>query len=182
MTDKLKMAAIGDSITYGYPFGPDFSWLNFVEGRQRWTLINRGICGDTTEGMLKRFSNDVIAVKPDYTFILGGTNDVCTGVSAGSILKNIAEMIKLAVAADIKPVIGIPIPCVNPAEESILQSYRLKLYEYIRTTGIVFIDFYTVFQAHAARHSQWELYVDELHPSKAGYRLMGKAAGRFFDE
>lgn len=44
-----------------------------------WTgcesLVNRGIGGDTTEGMLRRI-DDVLALKPKAVFFMGGVNDV----------------------------------------------------------------------------------------------------------
>nr|WP_092067074.1 GDSL-type esterase/lipase family protein [Dendrosporobacter quercicolus]NSL49748.1 hypothetical protein [Dendrosporobacter quercicolus DSM 1736]SDL48649.1 Lysophospholipase L1 [Dendrosporobacter quercicolus] len=180
MGAKIKIAAIGDSITYGYPFGPAFSWLNSIGNHGRRAVANRGVCGDTTSGMLKRFAADVLAVKPHYTFILGGTNDACSKAAASLVENNIVKMTELAVNEGIKPVIGIPVPSLSPVEEEILHTYRLRMYEYARTAGICYVDFYAAFQAYAARNAWQNLYVDELHPSQTGYRLMGETASGFF--
>ncbi len=75
---------LGDSIT---------DYVNFAEVLPSYDIINRGIAGDTTSGVLRRLS-EVISLKPRKLFILIGTNDI----GGGSDPVNIAENIRLIVS------------------------------------------------------------------------------------
>jgi len=75
---------VGDSIT-------DFFRLNeFFHGIY---VINRGIGGDTTDGVLKRLNESVFALLPSKVFLLIGTNDIGENKSDEHIIRNIREII-----------------------------------------------------------------------------------------
>ncbi|UZQ85548.1 GDSL-type esterase/lipase family protein [Thermoclostridium stercorarium] len=75
---------VGDSIT-------DFFRLNeFFHGAY---VINRGISGDTTDGVLKRLNESVFELQPSKVFLLIGTNDIGGNKSDGHIVRNIGEII-----------------------------------------------------------------------------------------
>lgn len=50
-------------------------------------IKNRGICGDTTEGILNRISN-IIESKPQKLFLMIGINDLNQGVSVEDVANN----------------------------------------------------------------------------------------------
>lgn len=60
---------IGDSITQLWDLNASF-------GESGKFLVNRGISGDTSEYMLKRFDADVIQLKPKLVILMVGTNDI----------------------------------------------------------------------------------------------------------
>lgn len=68
----------GDSIT----FGADWQRL-FPEA----PVVNRGISGDTTLGLLNR-QNEVIALHPRQIFLMIGTNDLCFGRPVEQVVAN----------------------------------------------------------------------------------------------
>ncbi len=172
--NQKRIVAIGDSVTYGYPFGKGYSWLNFVEKREGREFINQGVCGDTTGKMRQRFEVMLSRYRPEYVLLLGGTNDACMNVTADAVADNIMTMINKSLLDGITPVLGIPVPCRSPNEEKILQVYRSWMRGYAQIREIVVIDFYQAFQQQADNLEC--LYIDELHPGLEGYRLMGKAA------
>ena len=73
----MKIICMGDSITYGFGL-PDLSkrWSDLVSARTGHTLINRGVSGDTTGGMLARCQTQVFNQAPDVMVLLGGINDI----------------------------------------------------------------------------------------------------------
>lgn len=80
---------LGDSIT-------DFFRLNeFFPGAY---VINRGISGDTTDGVLNRLNESVYQLSPSKVFLLIGTNDLGNNktveYTAGNIRKIISEIKK----------------------------------------------------------------------------------------
>lgn len=58
---------LGDSLTEMFPLKDFFPTLN---------VVNRGIYGDTTDGVLNRLEEGVIALNPTKIFLLIGTNDI----------------------------------------------------------------------------------------------------------
>ena len=66
---KEQIVFIGDSIT-------DFYVLDDYYADLPLAVYNRGISGDTTEGVLKRLDVSVIDLKPSKVVLMIGTNDV----------------------------------------------------------------------------------------------------------
>ncbi|MBZ0198562.1 MAG: hypothetical protein K8H86_01755 [Ignavibacteriaceae bacterium] len=84
----MKILLIGDSITNGFDTDkllPDME------------IINKGVYGDNSVGVLNRLANDVVTEMPDYVYFLIGTNDFAMGRSNNQLLetlKKTAELIK----------------------------------------------------------------------------------------
>ena len=75
---------LGDSIT-------DFFRLNeFFHGAY---VINRGIGGDTTDGVLKRLPESVYDLSPSKVFLMIGTNDLADRKSEQEIVNNIDRIV-----------------------------------------------------------------------------------------
>ncbi|MDR1160507.1 MAG: GDSL-type esterase/lipase family protein, partial [Syntrophomonadaceae bacterium] len=68
----MKIVCIGDSITWGFPFGPEYSWVYQLEKSLEAEVINEGINGNTTSQMWRRFEHDVIKQRPSHVIIMGG--------------------------------------------------------------------------------------------------------------
>ncbi|MEI6518848.1 MAG: SGNH/GDSL hydrolase family protein [bacterium] len=84
MTDKqLKVLCIGDSITGWADLSKYMKFSNVLElmigvrvGFDAVTMTNKGIGGDTTQGVRERFHADVLQQQPDIVIMLIGGNDV----------------------------------------------------------------------------------------------------------
>lgn len=48
------VACFGDSLIYGFPFGPRISWLAEAEKLTGDKFLNYGVCGDCTDDILSR--------------------------------------------------------------------------------------------------------------------------------
>jgi len=98
----LKIVCIGDSHTGSIqrPTYPEF--LDELFGTT-YDLVNKGMAGNTTADMVARFAADVIAEAPRYCFILGGYNDVNTGVANATIQANLRSMYDSCIANAITP-------------------------------------------------------------------------------
>ncbi len=62
----MKIVAIGDYITEGFPYSPSDSWVELASRELGINIINRGVCGDLTGDILTRFPQDVIASNPRF--------------------------------------------------------------------------------------------------------------------
>ncbi|HEX3030786.1 MAG TPA: GDSL-type esterase/lipase family protein [Bacillota bacterium] len=168
----LKIVAIGDSITYGYPYSPRESWAWLAFNATGIECVNKGEPGDTTGEMRARFERDVIIEQPSHVIIMGGTNDSFFALSLGTVCNNIDRMCQAALAAGITPIIGIPAPVNEEPAESWMQQYRSWLRDYAQRMGLQQLDFY---QALVDPETGWihqDYHDDGVHPNLAGYRQM----------
>jgi len=171
----LRIVALGDSITQGYPFDMKASWVNILNKEKGFNIINKGINGDTLEGMLERFQKDVIHLQADMVIIMGGTNDVFTGCSLESMQYNIKQMVKKSVDSKIIPIIGIPIPVDEPPVERKLTKFREFLKDFCEEQRVSYIDFHKA-MADVNGLIKEELDFDGVHPNRNGYRAMAVEA------
>lgn len=168
------VVAIGDSLTYGYPYPPDYSWVRIAADHFGVAIVNQGVCGETTGDMRRRFAVDVIRLKPTHAIITGGSNDAFMGVATTTVAANMAAMIDEARAHGIRAVVGLPPPCDYP-EESALAEYRVALRRIAATGGLPVIDFHAAL-ADAGGGLRPGLHTDGVHPNEDGYAVMAAAA------
>jgi lysophospholipase L1-like esterase len=91
---------LGDSITAGA------EWNEYFD---KYTVINRGIGGDTSEGVLKRI-DEVIRRKPKSVFLLIGINDVAGQREVHGIAENTKKIVSSIQSAGIKVYIQSVLP------------------------------------------------------------------------
>ena len=86
---------LGDSLTFGFGLAPSEGFVyKLSKTLPSETILNKGINGDTTSGILSRYYRDVISKKPKIVSILCGTNDLLSGRTVDYIVENIHLMIK----------------------------------------------------------------------------------------
>ena len=87
-----------------------------------WELVNEGINGDTTGGMLARMQGGVLAELREgglgadrpYVLLMGGSNDVFYSGSDAAARGNMGAMIHQLFSVGVLPVVGIPLPADAP--------------------------------------------------------------------
>lgn len=177
----MKIVCIGDSLTYGYGVPMENSWIHLASKISNNTFINSGLNGDTTSGMLFRLEEDLIALKPNKAFIMGGTNDFLMGYKLQNIIENIDVIISECINNNIIPYLGIQMKVDKKLAEFYWSSYinydevNLKIEEYrthlikkCEKENLVYFDFYEVFENNSTK----DLYSDGIHPSIYGHKLM----------
>ena len=83
-TSKSDIIFLGNSITNGG------EWAELLRNPH---AKNRGISGDTTQGVLDRLST-ITKGKPSKIFLLIGTNDLSRGKSMDEIAKNVEKIVE----------------------------------------------------------------------------------------
>ena len=92
----MKIVCLGDSLTAGMDREADSHWLNILKREAVHTYINKGICGDTTSGMLARFYRDVVEEGAKCVILMGGGNDFIVGADVGSVQSNMMALVHQA--------------------------------------------------------------------------------------
>ena len=181
-TEHRVLACLGDSITYGFPHGPRYSWVHMVGESLGLTMINLGQNGDTTVGMLGRFNSQVIPHNPSHVVIMGGINDVLMEVGIQSIKDNITKIVFKSLINGICPIIGITTPIIGEMmgwygsqAVSDLEDLQQWLRAFTRENDIPVIDFCSPLIGHDGCARE-DLFVDGGHPGREGYVRMAGAA------
>lgn len=188
---------MGDSLTEGADIVTGHTWPSLVGNALTLDVSNFGIGGDTTQGMLSRFYPEVIQLKPDYVFIMGGTNDLWWDWEVKTILGNIFSMSFQARYHGITPVIGLPIPVdVESAQKACftppLQGYERmvevlidlvdKLTTYATDSEIPVIDLHQPFLKDDQKVNSTMFLDDGLHPNQRGQQLIADSIIKSFRE
>ena len=184
-TQKMTVF-LGDSITEGYGVSKGECWVDAMPG----IVINRGISGDTTSGMLRRFQAHVLAERPDRVVIMGGINDLSEGGSLDTVQNHLYEMYECAQAHDITVV---PAICVYPDYNELLNNdwakflpgiHQLpkkleKLAEWIRKYALehhcTCLDFTQEFEKYTI-DGYCRYFSDGVHPNERGHAIMAEIA------
>jgi lysophospholipase L1-like esterase len=178
-----RVVFIGDSITEFWKIAhPDF----FGE-----SYIDRGVRGQTTAQILVRFRQDVIALKPAVVHILAGTNDFAGNggpTTLEAIKNNIASMVDLAIANDIRVVLGSVPPAgafpwrptvLEPAQHIVEANEWLR--RYAREKNLIYVDYHEPLADERDAMKQ-TFSNDGVHPNRDGYSVMEPLARRAVEQ
>lgn len=163
---------MGDSITENWLYADP---AIFPAGR-----INRGISGQTTQQMLLRFPQDVLALNPRLVHIMAGTNDIAGNTGPMTVAQtedNFRAIAMLAKGAGIQVLLA----CVPPANgfpwrpglETVTPIRAINGWAAAnaRAMGVTWID-YTPVLADASGAMKPGMAYDGVHPTEAGYDAM----------
>lgn len=182
----MKLVCIGDSLTYGYGVSSNTCWVELLKLHFNIEIINKGINGDTTSGILSRSCRDVIEQKPDYVIIMAGTNDILMNYPLKLVKDNMRLLIKETKENNILPVIALQPPIIAELAKtywdgeinykkasSNLLDYINWLKAYAENNNINFVNFYHCF---INKNNINSFYSDGIHPNTDGHKLMFHAA------
>jgi lysophospholipase L1-like esterase len=177
-----RVVFMGDSITEYWKLAhPEFFGESFID---------RGVTGQTTEQMLVRFRQDVIALKPAVVHILGGTNDFAGNggpTTLDAIKNNIESMVDLATANDIRVVIGSVPPAgafpwrpsvVDPAPQIVEINDWLR--RFAKEKNLIYVDYHDPLADERDAMKQ-TFSNDGVHPNRDGYSVMEPLARHAID-
>lgn len=190
----------GDSITYGEYDGVFGGWVDILkryalqkynEGSNELILFNLGIGGETTEGLIKRISNEIQARNSEegnIVFIGYGANDLAIKdgvqtVEPERFKANITAAVQKAkqYAEDIYLISILPvarkIDGVQVASGKLRSSveilrYNQLLKEVADENTLQYLDFYSGF----ADDKEILLSRDGVHPNEKGYGIIAEMA------
>jgi lysophospholipase L1-like esterase len=120
---NIIFAALGDSLTRGFV---PFDYLEYASNYLPYTsildnmvvthlskkrikeisviIINFGVNGDSTSGMLQRLNSYIAQNNPDYVIIWGGINDLFIGIQPEEIMENLKILYRKTMNIGAKPI------------------------------------------------------------------------------
>ncbi len=187
----------GDSLTEGADIETAYRWPTLLQNALRVEVVNTGIGGDTTAGLLSRFSVDVVSCKPIAVILMGGTNDFWWDLPVNTVMANLYSMAYQAQHHDIAPLFGLPLPFdrdaakkqpFNPPDDgydqmySKLNAFVSKLKTAAKESEIPVLDFYGLFMDDRGRVKTEDFLEDGLHANREGHRQMASMAAEQLKE
>ena len=182
---KPDFLFIGDSITHYWELNNYF----YQNGK---LIVNRGIRGDTTAYLKKRFFVDAIQLKPQYCIMGIGINDSIDlegdywkrleprpyAQVISEAQKNIEDIIIQAGEGDLELIltsilpINIPISLHEEARIQYVEDMNRWISKTAKDYGKIFVDYYKVLLDPGTGRIKDGTTYDGLHPNAVGYRIM----------
>ncbi|PML57047.1 SGNH/GDSL hydrolase family protein [Vibrio lentus] len=157
---NADLVMFGDSIT---------EWAPWADIFRDVSMVNRGLAGDTTTGMLRRIDT-TLNVKPKLVCFMAGINDLAQGYDVEHIYQNYIDMLEVWQENDIRILVqstlyvGSKLQGLNPSVE-LLNS---KVSEYCTQQGIAFLDVNSVLSPNKLLSNEYSC--DDLHLNAKAYQ------------
>jgi lysophospholipase L1-like esterase len=175
---------IGDSIT-------DMWALEmYFRGRYGW-IVNRGVAGDRTPFVRRRFEADVVQLRPRLAVVLIGINNTwdldiwwdetrarTPEAIEEEIVADSTTMVRMARDAGIALALGSILPTAiafngnTAVRNNLVASVNRRLAQVAQEGGAVYVDYHRRLVAQDGFSLRPELADDGLHPHVRGYEIM----------
>lgn len=202
---KNKIVFIGNSIVNGFPMSRGRSFPGQVRKALKEGLavpvyadvINKGVNGETTADILRRFEEDVLAHEAKTVFIMTGTNDfIFREADPAGCMNNLSKMAGMSLAAGIRPVYMTPLPVHTEKAGRMWMAgvgvdykktnEQIEAFsEMIRQSGQLYIDSKSAYEAFMNGGTGLPLqegleypansedaFLDGVHPTPEGHRFL----------
>jgi lysophospholipase L1-like esterase len=184
---EVDFVFMGDSIT-------DNCEITAYLGKSDKIILNRGISGDRTEYVLKRFDADVVQLKPKHCVLMIGVNDswdleydpwsqkegMSTQVVTQRTYENIIEMVNKAKLNNINLIMCSILPTNmtftnrNKERNIYIAEVNKNLERLCEEEDLIYVDYYSEFVVDGDNCVKDGLTFEGLHPNTQGYNLMMK--------
>lgn len=163
-----EIVMLGDSLT---------EWGNWHELVPEFRVVNRGIAGDTSSGVLDRLQ-EVIDRRPRMVFVMVGTNDIGLQIPPETLLSNLRAIVTRLRDASIIPVAQTILVRGGwmQADNAVIAAVNAAWAEFCAAHGVRFLDLNALL-AENGRLPEAMTY-DGLHLTAAAYRVWRDAVVR----
>ena len=151
---------LGDSITEGYPLDRSFG---------EWKFADRGINGDTTDGVINRLEFCVYDLNPKVVYLMIGTNNLTTCMNDyEEILKGIKEH-----CPNTKVMVMSILPRAGDEAMVLIREHNVEIEKFAVNYGYFYVNAFTSMTVNQenlmVNHA---LFQDGLHPNLDGYKII----------
>ncbi|MBC7958251.1 MAG: G-D-S-L family lipolytic protein, partial [Vallitaleaceae bacterium] len=163
--------------------------------KDKGLLVNRGIAGDNTEFVMKRFEADVLQLRPETVVLKIGVNDIwvledypwvigprkhSSEEIINPIISRISKMIDLAIEQNINIAVCSILPsnmtwtAHNGERNVIIAEINQRLKQISNEKKAIYVDFHSHFADPDGLTLRNGLTDDGLHPHVVGYEIMAQ--------
>ncbi|MBQ8527968.1 MAG: hypothetical protein IJ429_05775 [Lachnospiraceae bacterium] len=156
----VDIVFVGDSIT------ARFEWDEYFTD---YTVANRGIDSDVTEGVYNRLDT-ITSQTPEKIFLMVGINDIRQDIPAETTLsyyEKILDELKTSLPdCEIYIQSVLPVHTSTGIDNTVVQNLNLSLQQLAEQKGITYLDIYS---AVVDADNNFTYTVDGVHPTGEGY-------------
>ncbi|QOD13543.1 G-D-S-L family lipolytic protein [Psychrobacter sp. 28M-43] len=162
--DDYNIVFIGDSIT------DESDWYDIFPDQ---IIANRGISGDSTEGVLKRMDT-ITNTKAEKAFIMIGTNDIASDVDVETIIENYEKILDELEINKITPIVQSTLLTYNKTAErnENINKLNTKLKSVCLKRNITYVDLNPYLSENGMLSEKYSY--DGLHLNGEGYAMWSK--------
>jgi lysophospholipase L1-like esterase len=179
---------IGDSITDMWPLDAYFA------GGSGGQIVNRGIGGDRTPFLRRRFEADALQLNPPLIVLLIGVNNTWDlDLWETPVLIRTPEDIEAEIVADVHAMVAtareretdialcsilptnIPLLATDAARNRLIAGANRRLREIATTHSAIYVDYHSQMVSTDGLTLRPDLADDGLHPHVLGYEIMASA-------
>ncbi|MEZ8746319.1 SGNH/GDSL hydrolase family protein [Vibrio sp. 10N.261.49.A5] len=157
---NADLVMFGDSIT---------EWAPWADIFRDVSMVNRGLAGDTTTGMLRRIDT-TLNVKPKLVCFMAGINDLAQGYDVDHICQNYIDMLKVWQENDIRILVQSTLYVGSKLQglNSSVELLNSKISEYCSQQDIAFLDVNSVLSPNKLLSNEYSC--DDLHLNAKAYQ------------
>ena len=167
---KYTTVMLGDSIT------DEGQWDELLDNP---LVQNRGISGDTTDGVLERLDSINKSIK--QVFIMIGVNDIMRGKEVDEVYSNYLKIIKFFQDRNIKVYIQSTLFIGERRAENFnikVENLDKRLEKYAKENNITFINLNPIFAPNKILKKEFTF--DDLHLNGTAYKLWAQEIKKYF--
>jgi acyl-CoA thioesterase-1 len=158
-----NIVIFGDSLSAAYGMDLEKGWAHLLAEtlKDKHTIHNASISGETSRGGLARMPLTLEEFNPDLLLLEIGANDGLQGLSISNMRSNLEQMIQLNIASGTKvALVGISLPASYGARY--VDKFRASFSDLAKKYNLPFIDFYR--EEFVAQEGN--IQADGLHPTE----------------
>jgi len=178
------VVALGDSLTFGYrlrdPYAMDprvpypaqlEALLREKTKDEQVFVLNAGVNGDSTDGMIWRFGRVVAPEKPDVVVVWGGINDLGAARLPDAVMGNLVRLNGMCGEIGAKPVACTLTPTRRTSRGMLLLNDMIRAHA--SESGVALADLFPAL-ADSECNLRQEYSDDGAHLTPAGYRRVAE--------
>jgi acyl-CoA thioesterase-1 len=182
------IVALGDSLTQGWLVNKGYLVFLAEMLRERYpgaqfSIINRGIPGDTAEGGLSRVREDVIDEDPDCVFIQFALNDAFIGHPVERYKRSLQSIIdRIRENTDAEIILLTSVHLGESRDNATAAPFYAKIEELAAENSLPVARVHEYWRKKIQEGVEFRPLVqfDMVHPTVEGYRLMAEAIMEVF--
>jgi acyl-CoA thioesterase-1 len=165
--------AAGDSLTAGLGVMEDAAWPAIMEKKfknngHHWQVINAGISGETSSGLLSRIKR-ILSRKPEIVILETGANDGLRGIPPSVVRKNIGKAVQMLQEGN-ATVILAGMQIVQNLGADYTREFADIYPSIAREQDCILIPFFLQQVAGEPALNQ----ADTIHPNEEGHKIIAK--------
>ncbi len=173
--------AVGDSLTAGLGVMENEAWPAIMEKKlhdngHRWQVVNAGISGETSSGIVSRIKW-IVAQKPEIVILETGANDGFRGIPPELVRENITQAVQMLQEGNIT-VLLVGMQIVQNLGEEYTREFADIYPSVASQQGCLLIPFFLEQVAGEPTLNQ----TDTIHPNEKGHTIIAETIYPFVEQ